>query len=1060
MRRICGLIVLGLALSGATGCNKMLANFSLNQATKRVDEAKVHQADTFDKEDLIATQDLINQTQQAINGQDFKGARLKGKEAATRAKELVEKTKSQRATFLKSESNKWINILDLNEGKAENPGLYAGVLQSNEQGLAAYDKQKWDQSIAAFDKAKTDANFLLENLKGKSEEGLKEIATLKDKLTKEGAPEHYPEAIIEIDDFRTRIEDLIVNKNDYRTALTTRDQARQAAETGIQKTKEIKSDKLLRQVESKLSNAVTLGAELYAPRTLTSVTEEFESLLKQFYEQKYDTVLTSGPGLVPKADNLIVETQRESARAKVDAVKQAIASLIEGKAKTYLPGRVEQLEQKLAEAQGLFDQNKYTDTEQVALKTLDDQKKVVDEFDGLAQKEITNASGELTIAESVFTRMEDIFAKRSPGKMSADDQSLEKGKEALREELRAKIRNSKLELGLATLKKDDKVFHEAIEVSKKVVGEANDIVQQTYRVVAHNAIQDISNELTRLEGEGGRDYAAAELDKSQKMIGETRTLLQQGSFRQAAERAAATQAEIEILNQSLARTAVRKIEEASNSIKVAEKAGAKDYQPDKLNKVQDFINHANSLLQGDNLKSAIETAEQARSLANQAGDEAIKQWAEEEMRKTDLTLQRARDAGAERYAPEMMQEAIDLRKNAQRLHDSGNMAEAQSIGSQAAATAEHALYAQVIEAEDAIARAKSSQGWEYEQQRLADAIISAKYAREFLDQGNYSLSTAHARQAATKAQNVTHDARIASFKDRMKSLQGKVDVAETKGAGFYQVHELSDIVGEMQKLGVEFEPAGYDQASEKIELMNAQLESLVSKTPDKLKELVDSMNEKLTALEGRGARSNTPDLVAEVSNKIKYSQLDFRNAQYHSSFQNAREGLALLGTIELRLNERDYDKKLNEYFTQLSRTIEKFGPVLNMGSPVMMRLIQGPTGRSQAVAMLSASNPTDFRQQVSDLAAQVALLQPPPTRRNIQNSSLEMLNAAKDGAAGFEKLLILDQYTPEQARDIVNSAFLHVSAARTQQQKIQQSLETPVSQVEQTGVKRAIETRR
>lgn len=1061
MRRVMGLIVLGGMVLTATGCSKQLANFSLSQATKRLEEAKGDDAQQFDPQGLANVQDLINQTQQSINGAQYKDARATGKEAATQAKQLVERVKNSRATFLKSESNKWIDILELNDGRAENPNLFEQVLASNEEGIAAYDKQKWDQSIQAFDKAVNDANFLLENLKRRAEDGLKDVASMKERLIEEGAPDHYPEAIIEIDDLSGRIEDLIVNKNDYRTALITRDQAKQRSDAGILKTKEIKSDKLLRQVETMLGNAVVLGAEIHAKRSLDTLNEEFENLLKQFYEQKYDTVLTSGPGLVPKAEALIVETQRESARAKLDAVRQAIASLIEGKAKTYLPGHVEQLEQTLAQGQTLFDEAKYTETEQLALKALDDERKIIDEFDTLAQQEITNGSGQLTIAESVFTRMEDIFSKRTPGATTADDESLEKAKEGMREELRARIRNAKLELGLATLKKDDKVFHEAIEISKRVGMEADAVVQQTYRVVAHNSIQEISNQLSRYEREGGRVYTPEQMNKSQEVLLSARQAVNEGDYRKAVELSAAAHATLETMAQELGNVAVQRIEAAEKAIAEAAKRGADQYQPDQLNQIKVDLQKAQDLLAIEGLREAIQTAEDAMQRAQATEQESLRQWAEEEMRKTDVLLARADEAGANRYAPRLLSDAKSLRQNAQRLYDAGNMNEAQAVGAEAAQAANNALYAQVIAAEDAVAEASRSRGWEYEQTRLADAIVSTKYARQFLDEGNYSLSTAHAREATVKALNAARDAREAAFADRMKALESKVNDASRHGAGYYQIGELANIVGEIQELETQFEPneQGYEQAQEKIELLNAQIEGLIATTPDKLRELVENMNQQLAGLESAGARSHAPDLTAEVANKIKYAQLDYRNERYRNSYQNARDAARLLDMIQLRLAERDYDQRLNESFMQLSQILQDFAPVLNMGSPVMVRMIQDVNGRSRAVAMMSASNPTDLRQAISDLGAQVALMTPPPTREDVHQASLEMINTAKNSAAAFEKLLILDQYSPNEARQIINSAYLQMASARNRQQELQRTLETPLPQTQQAGVRRALETR-
>ena len=80
------------AIPMLTGCNKLLANFSLGQAQKRVTAAQGHQADRFAPDDLSNAQNAINATTQMINSQQFKDARLKAKEAAQLAKDLLVRT--------------------------------------------------------------------------------------------------------------------------------------------------------------------------------------------------------------------------------------------------------------------------------------------------------------------------------------------------------------------------------------------------------------------------------------------------------------------------------------------------------------------------------------------------------------------------------------------------------------------------------------------------------------------------------------------------------------------------------------------------------------------------------------------------------------------------------------------------------------------------------------------------------------------------------------------------------------------------------------------------------
>ncbi len=1055
--RLSSVIFLGALLVPLAGCNKMLANFSLNQASKRVAQARQFKADEVAKDDLVAAEEAISTTQQYINSQNFKEARAKGKDAATKAKDLLEKTKTLRATNLKSDANRWIGYADLNQARTERPATYDQMLAGNTKGQKAFEKQKWEEAIGAFDKCVSDAQFLMENLKRTAEQGLTDVNKKKEDLTKEGAPDNYPEAMTQIDEFLTRINDLITVKYDYRTAASTHDQAIQEADKGIRKTREIKSDKLLRQVETSLTRATALGAQLYVLDRYNEINNDFNDLLKLHYEGKYESVLTTGPKLVPRAEQLIVDTQRESAKAKMDAVTKAIAKLVDGQARVHLPGRVEQLEQKAADAKARFDKSEFSDSEKISLEALDEEKKIVDDFDKLAKSKIDAATQSRTQTKDVFERMEEIFAHPAPGELSGDDKALEDHKLALREELRGKLQNAELALGLANLKREDKDFNTVIETAKKVTGECEEVTQGVFKVVSHNAIQEIDNELTRYERQGGREYVAAEMDKTRKMLDGVRDLHRKSDYRGALTQAAETKAQLEVMAQEFERFAVGKIDAAKKSLALAKERRGDEYQEGRLLQVATSLRSATESLSAEKLKSAIETADQAKDIADKASAASIRQWAEEEMRRTDLILARAREAGATSYASAKMEESLNLRRNAQTLYEAGDFPEAQISGAKASAAAQDALYAIVIDAENEIASAKRFEGWRYESERLAQAIINAKYAREFLDQGSYELSRRHAKSALQTAKEVVKDSQKAAFHDRLTALNSKIEVASTKGVGYYQVKDLSKIVGDLNELAKQFTPEAYAESADKIELLEAQLAGLVEMTPDVLQKLVDQLNQNLSSLENRGAVSLVPDLMATAKEKVKFAQLDYKNEKYRPSFVNVKDAIKTINEIEVRLDERDYDLKLSQHFTQLAQSIQKFAPVLNMGSPVLLRLIHGANGRNQALALMSTSSPAKFRQDIADLAAQVNLLKPPSTRRDTQQAAVEMLDLAQTSAGGFEKLLILDQYSPEDAKKIIETAFVQMQSAQSRQQAIQRTLEHPQTQTQQVGVKRAIQ---
>ncbi len=1048
------LLLTVLLLVPLTGCNKMLANLSLNQANKRVEEAKSHQADRFATDALADTESTVRDVQGFMNTGQFKEARGLAREAADKAKDLLERTKVQRANFLKSESNRWIGIMDLNQGKSENPTRYEEVLAKNQSGLESWEDEDWEESIELFQGAVDDANFLLENLERGARSGLPAIDGMKVALVNEGADEFYPEGVIEIGDYYDRVEDLIEDKHDYRRAILLKDEAEQAMKANVLRTKENRSDRLLREIEGLLSDSVNRGAEIYAPRMLETVSREFESLLKQFYEQKYETVLTAGPKLIPEGQKLLEETRRESANAKIAAVDDAIAGLTEGKAKTYLPGRVETMETMLSDAQTAYAADDYDLTEEITLAALDEEKKVVLEFDALVESNISDASASLTIAESVFSTMQDIFAQSSPGPFTAEEESVERLKGAMREELNARLINSRIELGLATLQREENDFDTALEIAQSVTDESEDVVQSTYHVVAHNTVHELSARLAALELEGARRYAPEELNETRAMVDETRNLIEGTEYREAVEMAARTKAQMEVLEQELGRVAVGKIDEAKQTLEIAKNYRADTYRGEQLAEADTLLTSARSKLEETEVKVAIELAEEATETATRVAVEALQQWAEEDLRKADDNLMRGRQAGADRYAPKVFTEAEELRRKAEGFYQAGNLLKAQLNAAESAQRAESALFAEVIQAENAIADAKRYGAWNQYSDQLASAIVDAKTARELLEGNNFNESHARANQALRTAQSIGLDARRTGFSDRITALQARIDLAQQQGPAYYQVEDLSNIISEMQSLNASFRPDVYEESAERIELLDARLSHIMETTPNVLQKLVERMSEKIETLEDRGAQSHTPDLLAKAEDHIKYAQLDFRDRKFRSSYENTRDAIQSLNLVELKLDERDYDLALTEHFVQFGIVLKDYAEVLNMGSETVMRLIMGPSGRSQALAVVSASSPVEFHQNLIDLGARVNLMEVPQTRKETHEETLLMLRLAKQGASKFEKMLIMDHYSLDEAREIIETAYLDIQQARSQQQKIQANLETVLPREDRPRVTR------
>lgn len=1051
-----GLFVLMALLGLTVGCNKMIANHYIKKADTRVAKAKDNEADRFTKDQFEQTTQAVSTARNQLNAQQYKEAKASAKLAAEQSQTLLDATIERRATYLKSEAFNQIQIADQNKAIQIDEAKYQKILDDNNKGTELMDEQKYEKAIPILQGVVDQVKFLLDPLSKRAKDGLERAKVMREELIAEGALEHASDYVTLMNDQIEEIRVFIEEEYHYRNALSMYERAQQTKIEGVQETKKVKCEKMLAEIENLLGTATDLGAAIYASQSFTQVSDEFSNLLTKFYDSRYDTVLSSAPNLKPKVEDLIVETKREVARARRNDVEKALTDLVEGHVRDYLPGRAEQLEALLTEADGLFAEEKYTESKDVSLRALELEQRIIEEFDTFTANRIRESSDKLAMAEGVFERMEQIFAKEIPGEWTGDDFALEQNKQALQEELSAQLNNARLSLGVAELKRGEQEFHTAIQTSDQVFNSSEYVVGQTYRVVAHNAILELANELTRLERDGGRAYAAAEVDKTHAMLDECKQLLREDEYRQAVRRTADTKAQVEIVSQELHRVAVANIEQAQADLEQARENFAEQYQGEDVALAMVELERARASLGDSGHQISIEAAARASQIAREAENSALDQWARDQLVTADDYIARASAAGAREFAPEKLQRAHDIRNNLQELINGKELKIALAVGTEAVDASQQAFYAEVIEAENAIDTAKRFEGWKYEHARLADAIVHARIAREKLEGAQYLEARQHAVQAITMANNVTRDAKRTAFAERIESLKAHMDTAQRDGVGYYQVNDLSKILGEMNALQNSFDPSSFDDYAQKVDLLEAQLAGLMELTPSVLRDLVANMQEQLEQLEARGAKIENPELIDEIERSIKYAQLDFKDEKYRPSFMNAKEAQQGLNELRVELNERDFDQALGRELSRFNDELEAFGPVLELGSVAMVHMVIGAEGRSQARAFLSAQSPSDLRSAITEIGVQVRSLEAPESRVEMHRAALEMLAVAKTASANFEKVLIMDRYDPMESRKIVQTAFLQMHRARTMQNDIQRAIKNPVVKFEPIGVEQVI----
>ncbi len=518
-----GLLAALMILVSLNGCNKMLAQYSVGQAESRRDEALGHDAERLTPEMLQDVNTQITTAAGQLERQQYAEARQSASAAADRARELLTQTIQARATDLREQASIWIDRGRRNEAQRIDAQRFVDIQALYATGEEQIANQRFEQAIETLARTVADMQALLANLRYEAEQGLQEVRELREGLITEGTPEHAPEFMEEIAGQISDIERFINVEYDYRSAIATRDAARQTHQRGVTETRRVRSDQSISEIELLLETALSLDAEIFAQQTLNVVSRDLENLSLQYMQGNYETVLGQAPQVNQAAQDLIQETRVNAARQQLAAVERAIDRLTSDRAREYLPGYVEQVDQLAADARAQLEAEEYVESRAISERGLLMVRNIEQEFDALAQRRINAAAEELGAAEGVFRTMEQIFDQPIPGDWTGADAALEGAKQALKEELRGRLTQSQESLNLATRRREGMDFDMAIEIAEQVQRDATHVIGQTYRVVAHNAILEISNELTHYERQGGRQYAAQELDRTHAMLWESRS---------------------------------------------------------------------------------------------------------------------------------------------------------------------------------------------------------------------------------------------------------------------------------------------------------------------------------------------------------------------------------------------------------------------------------------------------------------------------------------------------------------------------------------------------------
>lgn len=1052
-KRVCCLLILIICCAFfLTGCNKQRAKLSLGKAEKLLREAKDNNAEQNSKDSYTQATELVSGGYNDLNSGNAKEALNKAKSAVDLAKRTLSEAKQKNAIELESKAKDAIQIADKNFGQKENPEIYKKVREAYAAGEEKRKKEKYDASIKLYSQVITDVGTLLSKLENEAKKRQDDAKVKLGEMQKIGVRDYAPNYYVELVELLDEIEKLIKEQRDYVTAISRSESAIRKAEEGIERTKQKQSQEKIRIIETNLANAMTKGAPLYVPDLLEKCNENFDVMLKDYQDRKYDKILQIADSVTSQVTELLFLTKKASANDKIITVQKMISQAIEGGTKEYLPGRVEKVEDFLKQAEQKFAENKeasFEEVEQICLLAIDEDEKIRADFDALAAEAINSASESLEVSRSVFEKMAIIFMEKVSGSDETLDREFELGKQTLQEELRGYLDNATLAIQRALNKRKEQAFKDAIETSNNEVKKvAEEVLAQTYHVVAHNAMMELAAEVTHYEQEGAREYVPEELDRTKAYLDATKNLIRDAQYKQAVSKASETRAQLELTIQELIKKAVGDIEEAKKTIADSKNYQVEKYKPEDLKRSEKLLEDAKGFLSNRQIKMAVEVAGQSKKTTSSAISAASQMWAVEAVKTAETKIALAEEAGAQGYAGPTLDDAKKQFSTAQNLFKEGATNPASYVKSKEAADlaanlGEKALYFKIDNAETSINTAKNAGGWKYNPTALSRAIEIVKNSRNDIERKQYENSRKLADESKAIADNVIIESKAASFKERVGLIRKTLKTGYDLGINYFQTGKTKEITEKVNGLEKKYRIEDYEYINNELNKIEAELASIIEKTPEVFNNMLLAERARLEKLNTEfNAKTFAPQAVEDAQNFLKFSEIDFKKKKYSDSYENIKNAITSIDTIEVRYNEEIYAKKVSAAFSEMQGYMNGLAPILKLNPEVVYQLSKDPGSKAQirSVSISGAITPQKFREQLDALYSQTAEITPPSTKTQFHKDVLVAINNARLAGIYFEKLIILDEFKSESVKEIVDKAYKFIEDAKGQQDRLQRIL--------------------
>jgi hypothetical protein len=1085
--RLIALAIMAVVAVTLSGCNQLSAKNRLAKLNKILVQIQTHEGPDrpyrFQNEQVVSLENDINQVRDLIAREAYQEAADLARRRIETAPGLRDVVIQDHGTAIFQEADDDIKVAEQNDGRIEDPDLWSRILEMREDVRASRSEQAWDDVIEQSQEIKDAVGTLLLNLRNRASQAHNEALNRMTAFEALGAEQHVPAQVVESRQMVQNVEDLIEGRS-YRLAIATAEEALTKINETIVATKRSLSNQGMSRIESLITEALEHGVDFRWPDRYRTFSDKFDQLFKFFYDTEYDQALLQITLMTPEAQRLLLDTYEHESNALIELRGEEIRQLEEAEVEKYLTGRIgeaislheraqghhQQATERAAEVETwpapsppetlegvLLEEVKpiYIDSVESSEAADGEIANIHRAFRELTERQLADAQGAISVAEEVLDRFDTIWDPRVDRATNPADVQFEENKRLLKAEITERLENAR---GLNTvgdfmLNYTPPRYNVAIESAEEARVQAEEVLADTYRVVARNSLIELTWMADRYEREGAGEYATGELDRTLRLIQEARQTLAEGAPRDAVSQCSEARAQLEIMIQALRRVANENIQTLRDM--EVETGGMLEEinAAERLELITQLRTRAETQARADDLKDAIETARRGQRLAGQTTAEAAREWARNELDDARARIAHAEDAGAALYAPTALQDARDLIDAARRRFAAEEFLTAQRTAAEASERADAARLTLITQAEEAAVRARNYDGWRFHHESLADALVAIQRAGLAMNRGDFGESRDLALFARRRSDEITGLSRQQLFAERMESLRQSVEHAMTTGSTHFQPVELEAVLDEMAVIDRDYDPGRHDDYARDLEALEARMAILIEGTPEILAETLDGHRDWIRALREQGADLYAYEELEQVARLIVRARESFESGLERQAHRAVVEAGSVLGEVQLMADEFAFKAEVDGILAQLEAARREFGEYISVNPAMMKRLAISPGGASRFTAIVGLATPSEFRQEIERLQAVANTITPPSTQGGHHSKLLACLRNAQSAARNFEYLKIADTLSEREVNERIDDAYAFLEASHRQELElgeglIERPLDGPVTMTE------------